>query len=307
MSQRLGRQPPLVVSAPTTTTGRRARPARTPSRRSSPREAAQGHRSGPTRTLSAIDGLSAGEGPPNSGNAWSRGWICVEWQRGEVDAQQRSRRLGKAGDVAAFRREQLPAPGALGGRCSGKPAVPAAAAPAAPFTRKRRRPARSGRGQSASGPRAVPCPKRRRAGADRCTRIWANVSARPGWRRGGRHRRSERPHGGYLGRMRASRNPRKAGAHPAAVGCPRRGERGLGADWTDVRRTRAFVAVSPGTNRQCNEATTAGSVFGSYRRDRASCLHGRWRNRAEALRGSVTSSVESDLCACCRWNRLWRA
>ena len=192
-------------------------------------------------------------------------------------------------------------------RSSGKPGVPAAAAPAAPFTRKRRRPARSGRGQSASGPRAVPCPKRRRAGADRCTRIWANVSARPGWRRGGRHRRSERPHGGYLGRMRASRNPRKAGAHPAAVGCPRRGERGLGADWTDVRRTRAFVAVSPGTNRQCNEATTAGSVFGSYRRDRASCLHGRWRNRAEALRGSVTSSVESDLCACCRWNRLWRA
>jgi hypothetical protein len=61
VSQRLGRHPPLVVSAPTTTSGRRARPVRTPSSRSSPREAAEGHRSGLTRTLPAIDGLSAGE------------------------------------------------------------------------------------------------------------------------------------------------------------------------------------------------------------------------------------------------------
>jgi hypothetical protein len=44
-----------------------------------------------------------------------------------------------AGPVAAFRREELSDVGARDGCLSGKPAVPAAAAPAAPFTRKHER------------------------------------------------------------------------------------------------------------------------------------------------------------------------
>jgi hypothetical protein len=65
---------------------------------------------------------------------------------------------------------------------SGKPAVPAGQAAAAPFTRKQRRAARSARDQSASrrtwrgGHNAV------RADAARRARIWANPQARCGAR-----------------------------------------------------------------------------------------------------------------------------
>jgi hypothetical protein len=67
---------------------------------------------------------------------------------------------------------------AAGGRSSGKPAVPAAAAPAAPFTRKHQGPVRPDRDESASGRRAASCQDAVRAGADRCARIWAIAQVR---------------------------------------------------------------------------------------------------------------------------------
>jgi hypothetical protein len=62
-------------------------------------------------------------------------------------------------------------------RSSGKPGVPAAAAPAAPFTRTQQRAVRPDRDESASGRRASVRRDAARAGADRRDRIWANPLA----------------------------------------------------------------------------------------------------------------------------------
>jgi hypothetical protein len=66
-----------------------------------------------------------------------------------------------------------------GGSSSGKPAVPAAAAPAAPFTRKRKGAAPADRTKSASRVASSRTDPEAAVAPDRGARIWANSIVRP--------------------------------------------------------------------------------------------------------------------------------